>query len=138
MSVEGSRFPRVHSVPVEMDRPSNCLGYAFYSLGIIPEEGYVDPWIIEIEKYFDAAEGPHDADAVGAVYKIPRRDGSGEISHLSHIAVVDKLHPEYVYERSYRGAAVTRVKIQDTFGPLLTDPYEKHELVYLKRPIKKS
>lgn len=132
MNHESSSF----EINVSREAP-NCLGFALFTLGIVPIEGFIHPGPIEIiDQFFDRVDSLEEADAVAAIQDLNqgRERGSGPEWYLSHMAVVDKQRPGYVIQVAFQGAPVEELKLDEAFEHYTdpTWPEGPHELMYLK------
>ncbi len=115
----------------------NCIGYVFYRMGIIPQEGYVEPSGVSLlDGLFERVSGLDDADAIAAVGDLNPglKYGTEPMLFLSHMAVVDKAQRGYVSERAGAGADVAHVAIEEAFRSY-TQPHRPeyiHELWYVR------
>lgn len=126
----------------EIDSKSNCLGYAFYALGISPQDRVRwDNINILLNIYFDQVKTLKEADAIAAISdnNQERRFGKDPIWNFSHIAVVTKQKLGYVTERAATGEQIRMVTIKEAFQEYFSPNNTKnHELIYLKLKPKKK
>jgi hypothetical protein len=105
---------------------SNCIGYAYHELGIIPEEKICDcPTLPELLDKFDSVSVDCSADAIAIVASI---DGELAVTHMA-VFNVDK---NKIKHRRGCGLPITESKLLENELEDYLKDYDNSVLVYLK------
>lgn len=109
---------------VEAAEP-NCRAYAFYKMGILPRETFVERDVLDGFPLIQV--DLEEAVAIGALMEI-----NGKME-LVHIAVFDEQDKSLVWHRPDTGKDIICENVDDVFQRYDGDVWPPCEVIYLKR-----
>lgn len=87
------------------DEPSNCMGFAYWKLGLIAKEHFIDPGDLKgLLKDFDKVDFLEEAEAIAAIE-------TDNEEHVRHIIVIDPEDRSFVVNRVGYAAPLKRVSL---------------------------
>jgi hypothetical protein len=102
---------------IDYDEDPNCVGYALYALGKLPEEWFVPPDSTGLRTLFEDEMSPVIDPTVAQLIVITKwlpLDGTkNKAWQVDHVAVIDSSDPRYATERPATGYPVGRVEVRE-------------------------
>jgi hypothetical protein len=128
---QASRLWKAISGEIIAYEPGNCVGFAFYRLGISSTDRFIDPFDLEwLMHYFVEVENLESAQALAFV--VP------ETKHLNHLAVINADNSGVLEHRPGIGAKIEQIPLWQELAIRGYSPVNKvsndysEKIVYLK------